>query len=126
MNFSDVAIAFVKGSDNRIHFWYMIEDDGISIMNNSNLNGKSGVLSFFSLCINMTEKTCYQRNRNVILNRAKEYYEIYEKRLKQQARNKYRELSEEDNIKREDGRNRYHNMSKEKKQKLKQCQKKLL
>ena len=25
------------------------------------------------------EKTCYQRNRNVILNRAKEYYKIYER-----------------------------------------------
>ena len=42
-----------------------------------------------------------------------------------QAKNKYRNLSEKDkNKKREYGKNRYHNMSEEKKQKLKECQKK--
>ena len=42
------------------------------------------------------------------------------KRLREQARDKYRNLSEEDkNKKREYGRNRYHNMSEEKKQRLK-------
>ena len=38
MNFNDVAIAFVKGSDYRIHFWYMNKNDAINIMKNSNLN----------------------------------------------------------------------------------------
>ena len=44
MNFNDVAIICVKGSAYRIHFWYMSKDDAISIMNNSNLIDKKGVL----------------------------------------------------------------------------------
>ena len=43
MGFNDVAIVSVKGSDYRIHFWYMSKDDAIIIMNNSNLNEKSGL-----------------------------------------------------------------------------------
>ena len=38
INFSDVAIVSVKGSDYRINFWYMSKDDAINIMKNSNLN----------------------------------------------------------------------------------------
>ena len=41
--------------------------------------------------------TYYQRNRDVILNRAKDYYENDNKRLREQARDKYRNLSEEKN-----------------------------
>ena len=41
----------------------------------------------------------YQRNREVILNRAKNYYENDEERLRKQARDKYRNLSEENKIK---------------------------
>ena len=41
---NDDAIASVKESDSRIHFWYMIKDDAISREKNSNLNGKSGLL----------------------------------------------------------------------------------
>ena len=37
----------------------------------------------------------YQRNREVILNRAKDYYENDKKRLREQAKDKYRNLSEE-------------------------------
>ena len=60
--------------------------------------------------------TYYQRNRDVMLNRAKHYYENDKKRLREQERNKYRNLSEEEkNKKREYGKNRYHNMSEEKK-----------
>ena len=60
-----------------------------------------------------------------ILNRAKDYYENDKERLREQARDKYRNLSEGDkNKKREYGKNRYHNMSEEKKQKLKEYQKK--
>ena len=44
MRFIDVAISCVKGSAYRIHFWYMSKDDAISIMNNSNLIDKKGVL----------------------------------------------------------------------------------
>ena len=44
--------------------------------------------------------------------------------LRQQARDKCRNLSEEDkNKKREYGKNRYHNMSEKKKEKLKEYQK---
>ena len=65
----------------------------------------------------------YQRNRNVILNRAKGYYENDNERLRGQKRDKYRNLSEEEkNTKREYGRNRYRNMPK-KKQRLKKYQK---
>ena len=44
VTFNDVAIVYVKGSTYRIHFWYISKDDGISIMNNSNLIDKMGVL----------------------------------------------------------------------------------
>ena len=32
MNVNDVAIASIKGSDCRIHFWYMSKDDAINII----------------------------------------------------------------------------------------------
>ena len=38
----------------------------------------------------------YQKNREVILNRVKDYYENDKKRLREKARDKYRNLSEED------------------------------
>ena len=44
MSFNDVAIVSIKGSDYRIHFWYMSKDDAISIMHNSNLTDKNGTL----------------------------------------------------------------------------------
>ena len=48
---------------------------------------------------------------------------MIKKRLKEQAKDKYRNLSEEDKNKiREYGRNKYHNISKEKKQRLKEYQ----
>ena len=60
----------------------------------------------------------------MILNRTKDCYGNDKKRLREQARDKQRKLSEEDkNKKREYERNRYHNMPKEKKQRLKQYQK---
>ena len=40
--------------------------------------------------------TYYQKNRDVILNRAKDYYEYDQERLREQARDKYRDLSEEE------------------------------
>ena len=53
----------------------------------------------FFLYIKMIESTYltyHQRNREVILNRAKDYYENAKKRLREQARDKYRNLSEGD------------------------------
>ena len=67
--------------------------------------------------------THYQRNRDVILNRANDYYENDKERLRGQARYKYRNLSEEEKNKREYGKNRYGNMPEEKKQRLKEYQK---
>ena len=59
--------------------------------------------------------TYYQRNRDVILNRAKDYYENDKERLRGQARDKYRNLSDEGkNKKIEYGKNRYRNRSEEK------------
>ena len=44
INFDDVAIVSVKGSNCRIHFWYMSKNDAINIMKNSYLNQKSALL----------------------------------------------------------------------------------
>ena len=62
----------------------------------------------------------------MILNRAKDYYENDRWRLSEQARDKYRNLSEEKiNKKREYAKNRYCNMSEEKKKMTKRISKKL-
>ena len=45
--------------------------------------------------------TYYQTNRDLILNRAKNYYENDKKRLREQVRDKYRNSSEEKKKKRE-------------------------
>ena len=44
----------------------------------------------------ITDLTYYQKKRNVILNKTKDYYKNNKERLKQQARDKYRSLSEEE------------------------------
>ena len=67
--------------------------------------------------------TYYQRNRDVIIIKIiikmkKNYYKNDKERLREQAIDKYRNLSEEEKIKKRDyGKNRYHNMSEEKKRK---------
>ena len=72
----------------------------------------------------ITDLTDYQKNQNITLNKGKDYYKNNKERLKKQARDKYRSLSEEKkNKKREYGKNRHHNMSEEKKQRLKESQK---
>ena len=55
----------------------------------------------------------------MILNRAKYYYENDKERLSEQARDKYRNLSERESMEK----NRYHNMPEEKKKRLKEYQK---
>ena len=60
---------------------------------------------------------------DAILNRAKDYHKNNKELLKEKAKNKYRELSEEEeNVTREYGRNRYLNKSEENKQRLKEYQ----
>ena len=73
----------------------------------------------------MSDKTTYyQKNKGKLLNRAKEYYENNKERLREQARNKYRELSDETKYKkREYGRNKYQNMSEEKNKNVKNTKK---
>ena len=44
---NDVTIASVKGSDYRIHFWYLSKNDAINIIKNSNLNKKVDHYIFF-------------------------------------------------------------------------------
>ena len=72
----------------------------------------------------MSETTYYQRKREVILNRSKDYYENNKKLLRERAKNKYRELSEEEKIyKKRVWKKRYHNMSEDIKKRLKEYQK---
>ena len=80
----------------------------------------------FFIVYKIDNTTYYQRNREKLLNKAKDYYQNDKERLREQARNKYRNLSEEDKEKkREYGKNRYRNISEEKKQELKEKQKSL-
>ena len=46
----------------------------------------------------MINTAYYQRNREVILNKAKDYYENHKEKLREQARDKYKNLSEEEKI----------------------------
>ena len=72
----------------------------------------------------MSGTTYYQRNKDVILNRANEYYRNNKDELKVKARDKSRELSKDGNdVKRQYQRNRYHNMSDADKRRLKEYQK---
>ena len=43
-----------------------------------------------------TDLTYYQRTQDVLLNKGKDYYENNKARLREQARDKYRNLSEEE------------------------------
>ena len=54
----------------------------------------------------------------MILNRDKDYYESDKERLREKARHKYRNLSEEEKNKKGENENKYHNISDEKKQRI--------
>ena len=90
MSFNDIAIVYVKRHAYRIHFWYMSKDDAINIMNGSNFVNKCGGLYiYFSLYINVgenTDLTYYQKNKDLILNKAKDYYKNNKERLREQAK----------------------------------------
>ena len=59
--------------------------------------------------------TYYKRNKETVSNRLKHFDQNIKKVLREKARTKYRELpEEEENVKGEYGRNRYHNISEEK------------
>ena len=95
MSFNNVAIVYVKGSAYRIHFWYMSKNDAISIMNNSNLVDKKVFCNFFIMYKKWVIRLII-RETDVILNRAKDYYENDTERVKKQAIDKYRNLSDEE------------------------------
>ena len=99
-------------SDYRIHFWYMRKGDAINAMKNCSLKEKKmDRYTFFSLYIKMSETSYCQRYKEKILNRTKEYYENDKKNIEIE-----RELcNDKKDIKRECGRNRYHNISVENK-----------
>ena len=68
----------------------------------------------------VVDLTYYQKNRDLILNKAKDLFKNNKVRLRTQARDKYKSLSEEEKYKkREYGNNKYHIMPEEKKQRLK-------
>ena len=66
MTFIDVAIVSIKQNDYRIQFWYMSKDDAIIIMKNANLNGKTGLLQFFTLYENEGKNLLSKKQRNNI------------------------------------------------------------
>ena len=87
IGFNNIAIVYIKGSAYRIHFWYLNKDDTINIMNGSILHDKKGCFIKKNYHIKMgecssiekTNLTYHQKNREVILNRAKDYYENNDK-----------------------------------------------
>ena len=86
VSFNNVAIVYVEGSAYRIHFWYMSKDDAISIMNNYSLIDNMAVLYIFFIIIIYKKWVVWiiiKKNRDVLLNRAKAYYENDKERLRE-------------------------------------------
>ena len=122
VSIKNLAIVYSKGNAYSINFWNMSKDDAANIMHNSNVIDKKRCFIIF--LYKMSEITYYQRNRDIILNRAKEYYKNNKELLRKRAKNKYRSLSEDEkDIKKQYEKERYHNMSDEEKQRLKDYQK---
>ena len=69
------------------------------------------IINFFVI-IKMSENTnltYYQKHWDVVLNKVKDYYKNNKERLREQARDKHRNLSDKEKIKkRKYGKNRYH------------------
>ena len=70
-----------------------------------------------------TRLTYYKKNRDVILNRAKDYYKSNSDKIKKQAREKYNILKEKIG-KIEHEKNKYYNITEKKKNKKKRIWKK--
>ena len=73
----------------------MSKREAKKLMTNFNQIDKKGFLEFFFHYIKMYNTTYYQKNREIMLNREKDYYENDKERVRDQARNKNRNLSEE-------------------------------
>ena len=83
-------------------FLFTSKREAKKLMANSNLIDKKVFYNFFFYYIKLDNTTYYQRNREIMLNRAKDYYENDIERLREHARNKYRNLSEEDKEKKKE------------------------
>ena len=44
LTFNNIAIAFVKGNDYKIHFWCMSKNKALNLLRNTDLTEKSGTL----------------------------------------------------------------------------------
>ena len=64
MNVIDTVIISVKGSDCRIHFWYMSKDNRRNIMNNSNLSKKMAYYKIFIVHKNEWKNLLSKEHRN--------------------------------------------------------------
>ena len=73
----------------------------------------------------MNNTTYYQRSKEGVLNKAKDYCQNDKERLREQAKNKYQNLPEEQKQKlREQKGNKYRNLPEEQKQKFREQAKK--
>ena len=88
ISFNNLAIIYCRGNAYRVNFTFMSRNDAYNLIKNANIIDKKGVLQFlahnflniifyifFFLYIKMSETAYYQRNRDIMLNRAKDYYE---------------------------------------------------
>ena len=55
----------------------------------------------------MSEKTYYQKNRDALLNKAREYYKINGELVRERVRNRYRSLTEDKKQKLKDYQKKY-------------------
>ena len=70
---------------------------GFYIKNQSSMKNK--YVYIFLVYVKMSEisnLSCYQKNKDLILNKAKYFYKDNKERQREQARDKYRSLSEEE------------------------------
>ena len=92
----NIAIIHIKERVYRICFPFMSKREAKKLMTNFNQIDKKGFLEIFFHYIKMDNTTYYEKkNKEIMLNREKDYYENDKERLRDQARNKYRNLSEE-------------------------------
>ena len=75
----NIAIVHIKKSVYRICFLFMSKREARKLMANSNVIDKKGfllkILFYFFIIYKMDNITYYQRNREKLLNKAKDYYQ---------------------------------------------------
>ena len=103
MSFNNIAVVYVKGNTYRIHFWYikmmLLTKWMILFYLIKELFYKNFfIINFFVIYKNEWEYwfNLLSKNRDAVLSKAKDYYKNNKERLREQARHKYRNLSEEE------------------------------